>query len=154
MVVMPIVMMTTDPPSGDGADAESREVTGLPFIPTTMIGGGGGGLGHGGGAGGGGGGSGLGGGEGGAQPIGRPSLSACLIMCSTIRGHSQESSPSCPQYSATRSGFRCRKHFVSGVSHSMVLPSKRPFCAKCVTRPSQLQEAMSPVGHKLSKSSV
>ena len=141
MVVMPIVMMTTDPPSGDGADAESREVTGLPFIPTTMIGGGGGGCG-------------LGGGEGGAQPIGRPSLSACLIMCSTTRGHSQESSPSCPQYSATRSWFRCRKHFVSGVSHSMVLPSKRPFWAKCVTRPSQLQEAMSPVGHKLSKSSV
>eukprot|EP00964_Phaeocystis_antarctica_P147114 scaffold113617_cov63-Phaeocystis_antarctica.AAC.3 len=89
MVVMPIVMMTTDPPSGDGAEAESRRVTALPFVPTTMIGGGGGGLGHGGGEGGGGGGEGEGGGEGGRQPVGRPSLSALLIKCSTTFGHSQ-----------------------------------------------------------------
>jgi hypothetical protein len=108
MVVMPIVMMTTDPPSGDGAEAESRRVTALPFVPTTMIGGGGGGLGHGGGEGGGGGGVGLGGGEGGRQPVGRPSLSAFFIKDSTIDGHSQVSSPSCPQNSAARSGFRCR----------------------------------------------
>jgi hypothetical protein len=96
MVVMPIVMMTTDPPSGDGAEAESRRVTALPFVPTTMIGGGGGGLGHGGGE------------EGGRQPVGRPSLSAFFIKDSTIDGHSQVSSPSCPQNSAARSGFRCR----------------------------------------------
>ena len=77
MAVIPMVIMITVPESCEGASLAL--VTCLPFKPTTCIGGGGGGGGVGGGEGHGLGLGGGGGGEGGAQPIGRPSVCALFV---------------------------------------------------------------------------